>query len=140
MLANHDIGYGKPPERSRFRAGVSGNPKGRPKRKQSPLAEIIKQTLNAPIEYRERGRRKVATIQELSLKTLVDRAAAGELAASELVLKILKQLGRHGDVGDDRIIIDDWLADYAAQTAEQKTADVANSRDATPAEWWSSND
>jgi hypothetical protein len=140
ILANHDIGYGKPPERSRFHAGVSGNPKGRPKRKHSPLAEIIKETLDAPIEYRERGRRKVATIQELSLKTLVDRAAAGELAASELILKILKQLARHGEPGDERVIIDDWLADYAAQTAEQKTADVANSRDAKPTEWWPSDD
>ncbi|RYD84807.1 MAG: hypothetical protein EOP84_04475 [Verrucomicrobiaceae bacterium] len=27
----YDVGFGKPPEDSRFRKGVSGNPKGRPK-------------------------------------------------------------------------------------------------------------
>ena len=29
--AGYDIGYGKPPEHSRFQKGQSGNPKGRPK-------------------------------------------------------------------------------------------------------------
>ena len=35
-MANYEIGYGKPPASGRFRAGVSGNPKGRPKRKPTP--------------------------------------------------------------------------------------------------------
>ena len=83
-MANYEIGYGKPPVSGRFRAGVSGNPKGRLKRKPSPLAEIIKTALNAPIEYRERGRTKVATYRELSLKMLVDKAIGGELDAAEL--------------------------------------------------------
>jgi hypothetical protein len=85
-MASHEIGYGKPPLSGRFRAGVSGNPKGRPKRKPTPLAERIKTVLNAPIEYRERGRTKVATYRELSLKMLVDRAISGDLGAAELVV------------------------------------------------------
>ena len=39
--------------------------------------------LNAPIEYRERGRTKVATYRELILKLLVDRAISGDLDAAE---------------------------------------------------------
>ena len=27
----YDVGFGKPPKRNRFRAGISGNPRGRPK-------------------------------------------------------------------------------------------------------------
>jgi Family of unknown function (DUF5681) len=138
-MASHGVGYGKPPESGRFRAGASGNPKGRPKRKQTPLAEIIKSALNAPIEYRERGRAKVATFRELSLKTLVDHAVNGDLGAAELALKILSHAARHGEPGVERIMVEDWLADYAAQTAEQKTADVAKGRDAKPAEWWPSS-
>jgi hypothetical protein len=34
--------------------------------------------LNAPIEYRERGKTKIATYRELSLKMLVDRAINGD--------------------------------------------------------------
>jgi hypothetical protein len=74
-MASYEIGYGKPPVSGRFRPGVSGNPKGCPKRRPTPLAERIKTMLNAPVEYRERGRTKVATYRELSLKMLVDKAS-----------------------------------------------------------------
>ena len=66
-VADYEVGYGKP----RFQAGASGNPKGRPKRGPVAFAETIEKVLNAKIEYRKRGRTKVATAQELSLKMLV---------------------------------------------------------------------
>jgi len=137
---SYEIGYGKPPVSGRFRAGVSGNPKGRPRRKPTPFAERIKTVLNAPIEYRERGRTKVATYRELSLKMLVDRAISGDLAAAELALKILARAERYGDPGIDPILVENWIADYPGQTADQKTADIAAGRDAAPAEWWRSSE
>jgi hypothetical protein len=139
-VASYEIGYGKPPRSGRFRAGVSGNPSGRPKRKPSPLAEIIKATLNAPIEYREGGRTKVATYRELSLKILVDKAIGGDLDAAELALKILARAERCGDADLDPILVDNWVADYPGQTANQKTADFAAGRDAPSAEWWPSSE
>jgi hypothetical protein len=139
-MANHEIGYGKPPVSGRFRAGISGNPKGRPKRKPTPLAERIKAVLNAPIEYRERGRTEVATYRELSLKMLVDRAISGDFDAAELVLKILARAERYGDPGIDPILVENWIADYPGQTANQKTEDFAAGRDAAPAEWWLSSE
>jgi hypothetical protein len=135
-LASYEIGYGKPPLKGRFRAGVSGNPKGRPKRTPAPLAEIIKNTLNAPIEYRERGRTKVTTYRELSLKMLVDKAIGGDLDAAELALKILDQAERFGDRGVEPILVENWIADYAGQTASQKTSDFATAREAEPSKWW----
>jgi len=136
-MASYEIGYGKPPLSGRFRAGVSGNPRGRPKREPTPLAERIKAVLNAPIEYRELGRTKVATHRELSLKVLVDRAISGDLGAAELILKIRAFAERYGDPGLDPILVENWIADYPDQTANQKTADFATERDAAPAEWWS---
>ena len=139
-MADYEIGYGRPPSSGRFQPGVSGNPKGRPKYKPTPLAEIIENALNDPIEYRERGRTKVATYRELSLKVLVDRAVSGDLEAAELALKIRARAERYGDAGLDPILVENWLADYPGQTADQKTAEVAAGRDATPAEWWSSSE
>ena len=139
-MASYEVGYGKPPLSGRFRAGVSGNPKGRPKRKATPLAERIKTALNEPIEYRGRGRTKVATYRELSLKMLVDRAVKGDLEAAEQVLKIRARAERYGDRGIDPVLVENWIADYPGQTADQKTAEVAAGRDATPAEWWSSSE
>ena len=111
-----------------------------PKRKPIPLAERIKTVLNSPIEYRERGRTKVATYRELSVKMLVDRAISGDLSAAELALKIVTRAERYGDPGVDPILIEDWIADYPDQTANQKTADFAAGRDAKPAEWWRSSE
>ena len=138
-MASYEIGYGKPPASGRFRAGVSGNPRGRPRRKPTPLAEIIKTVLNAPIEYRERGRTRVATYRELSLKMLVDKAIGGDLDAAELALRILGRAERYGDPGIDLILVENWMADYPGQTADQKTLAFEAGRDATPAEWWRSS-
>jgi Family of unknown function (DUF5681) len=35
-------GYGDPPEHSRFKKGVSGNPKGRPKRQSPEVGEVVR--------------------------------------------------------------------------------------------------
>jgi hypothetical protein len=138
-MPSYQVVYGKPPLSGRFRAGVSGNPKGRPKRKPTPLAERIKSALDAPIKYRERGRTKVATYRELSLKMLVDRAISGDLDAAELALSILDRAERYSDPSLDPILVENWMADYPGQTANQKTADVAVGRDAAPGEWWLSS-
>ena len=137
-MASYDVGYGKPPLSGRFRAGASGNPRGRPKSKGLALAELIKTVLYAPSEYRERGRTKVATYRELILKSLVDGAISGDLDAAEMVLKMVDHAERYGDPGLDRILVENWIPDHPGQTADQKTAEVAAGRDATPAEWWSS--
>jgi hypothetical protein len=129
--------YEKPPNDTRFRPGVSGNPKGRPKRKPSTLAEIIHRALSGPMEYRERGRTMAATRHELSLKMLIEHAIKGNVGAAELVLKARVHAKRYGDAGIDRLQISDWLPDYPGQTADQKTQKFATTGDADPLEWWS---
>ena len=135
-MPNYDVGYGKPPRKSRFRSGISGNPKGRPKRKLSALAGIIRDVLSAPVEYRERGRLKAGTRHELSLKVLVERAIKGELGAAEFILKVRAHGLRYGEIGVDTLQISDWLPDYPGQTANQKTRAFAGGSDANPMEWW----
>jgi hypothetical protein len=127
-MADYEIGYGKPPKSRRFQAGVSGNPKGRPKRGPIAFAETIEKILNAKIEYRERGRTKVATAQELSLRMLVDRAVSGDLEAAEIVLKIRERAERTGDAGVEQIEISDWMPDYPGQSGEQKAKNLKTSR------------
>ena len=96
--------------------------------------------LNAPIEYRERGRTKVATYRELILKMLVDRADQRRSRRRRAGSQNLAHAERYGDPGLDPILVENWIADYPGQTADQKTAEFAAGRDATPAEWWSSSE
>jgi hypothetical protein len=137
-MADYDIGYGKPPINGRFKPGVSGNPKGRSKHRTTAIADIVKNTLDAPIKYREGGRTKFSTYRELSLKMLVEKAIVGDQNAAELALKILAQAERYGDPGADPILVENWLADYAGQTAAEKTDVLTVKNEAETDEWWKS--
>jgi hypothetical protein len=54
------IGYGRPPVATRFRKGVSGNPRGRPKGARN-IATVVAATLGERISITENGRRKRIT-------------------------------------------------------------------------------
>ena len=127
-MADYEIGYGKPPASRRFKAGVSGNPKGRPKRKPNPFVETINKILNERIKYRERDRTKVASAEELNLRVLIDRAVSGDLEAAEIVLKIRESAERCGSTRVERIVIGDWMPDYRGQSGEQKGQDLEANR------------
>lgn len=76
----YEIGFGKPPKHSRFRKGLSGNPKGRPRGKRN-LATVLERTLQEKIVINENGERRTVTKLEAAVKQLVNKAAAGDLAA-----------------------------------------------------------
>jgi hypothetical protein len=135
-VTDHEIGYRKPPKHSRFKPGTSGNPKGRPRRKPSGAAEVIKNALSALIQYREQGRVKTTTRTELGLRMIIDAAVKGNLAAADHILTIRAHAHREGDVGIERFEISDSLPDYRGQTAEQKTTDVASDTPVDAPRWW----
>jgi replication-associated recombination protein RarA len=74
------IGYRNPPQRTQFKKGHSGNPKGRPKGKRN-LATVLEKTLHEKVIINENGRRKKITKLEAAVKQLVNKAASGDLRA-----------------------------------------------------------
>jgi hypothetical protein len=78
--STYEIGFGKPPAHSRFRKGLSGNPKGRPKGRRN-LATVLERTLQERVVINENGVRRTVTKLEAAVKQLVNKAAAGDLAA-----------------------------------------------------------
>lgn len=131
-MADTETGYGKPPLSGRFQPGVSGNPKGRPKKKDSSLAERIGAVLDTPISYIERGKTKVVARRELTLKLLVDKAVGGDLQAASTALRIRVRAERHRESGVDPIFVENWMPDYPGQTAGEKTADAETQRSSSP--------
>jgi hypothetical protein len=133
-MADDEIGYGKPPKTTQFKPGVSGNPKGRPKRNPTALSDVIKNTLSAPIQYRDQGRSKTITRTELGLKKLIENAVKGDLGAAAALLQYRELVARHGDVGIETIEVTNWWEDYAGQTAEQKSQESAIGKHIDPPE------
>lgn len=136
-MSEYDVGYGKPPQRTRYKPGISGNPRGRPRRRSLSLAEIIDQVLGTPVTFSEKGRHKSTTRDELCLKIIIDRALKGNLAAAGLVLKIRAHARQFGNAAIDRVEIRNWLPDYTGQTAGQKAHDTTlQEASVDTIEWW----
>ena len=136
-MSEYDVGYGKPPQRSRYKPGISGNPRGRPKHKSLSLAEVIERVLGAPITFREKGRNKSATRDELRLRMIIESALKGNVVAAGLVLKIRAHARKFGNAAVDRIEIRNWLPDHPGQTAGQKARYAAQQEASVDTiEWW----
>src|SRR4051812_989123 len=92
-MDNGSVGYGKPPDHSRFRKGVSGNPKGRPKRKKD-LATITDKVLGEKVVVTENGRRRSITKLELIIRQLTNKAAQGNMPAVKILQGLCKTMRR----------------------------------------------
>jgi hypothetical protein len=85
------IGYGRPPVATRFRKGISGNPRGRPKGARN-IANVVAATLGERISITENGRRKRITKLDAAVKQLVNRAAGGDARSLQLLLGLVQAI------------------------------------------------
>lgn len=78
--STNTVGFCRPPESTRFKQGVSGNPKGRPKGSMN-VATVLMKTLRERVIINEHGQRKTVTKLQAAFKQLVNKAAGGDLRA-----------------------------------------------------------
>jgi len=104
-MANYEIGYKKPPRDSQFKAGNRDNPKGRGKRKVPTEAEILKNVMNFPAEFRHRGKSKRAPRIELTIKRFGAAALKGDVGAAAMLLKMRAHFEKHGDINPRKITV-----------------------------------
>ena len=79
------VGYGRPPKRTQFRPGQSGNPKGRRKGARNFKNDLIAE-LHEPIAIRENGRDMKLTKQRAFIKALVAAAIRGDMRATNALV------------------------------------------------------
>jgi hypothetical protein len=80
MSDSYEVGYGKPPRNTQFRKGVSGNPKGRPKKALGFHHELLRQS-KASVTISENGKRCRVSKHELVIKQLIHKATSGNIPA-----------------------------------------------------------
>ena len=89
---SYAVGFGKPPVHARFKPGLSGNPRGRPKTQKSD-GQILADILNARVRVNEAGEMKQITRREALYKNLIAKALQGNPSAQRLLLQIMTELG-----------------------------------------------
>lgn len=89
---DYRVGYGRPPQHSRFQPGQSGNPKGRPKGSLN-LATAINRALREKVQVVENGRRRTLTKLDAAIKGLVNRAVKGDARAMQQLLALQHLVG-----------------------------------------------
>jgi hypothetical protein len=110
-MSDYEVGYKKTPKHSRFKAGVSGNPKGRGKRKDLKEREVLLGVLSTPIQFRDRGRVKKGTLSEALIRKHVALALKGDVGSAALLLRLRAHVKEHGDHGPTIIRIRGGLPD-----------------------------
>lgn len=84
------VGYMSPPEHTRFQKGKSGNPRGRPKKKDD-IYTLLQRVLKRKV--RLKGEDRQMPIREALIRKLRDLALSGDPRAISLQRRILDEAG-----------------------------------------------
>ena len=101
---DYEVGYGQPPLHTRFQKGKSGNPKGRPRGRKN-ISTLLSNALDASIVVVANGRRKKITKREAIVTQLVNKSAAADLKATQIVLAMLRELESQDDGSADPAVL-----------------------------------
>ena len=131
------VGYGRPPKRTRFQKGRSGNPHGRPKGTLN-LATVVARAIQEPVVISEHGRTKTIPKLEAVLKQLANKSVVGDLRASAQLIDLVQWTEGHQDGQESASVplsdadqrVRDRILRKLAQQA--KKGDVSHGTDADP--------
>ena len=107
---SYEVGYRKPPKRTRFQPGQSGNPRGRPKGTKNLKTDLMEE-LGEKIVIREGDRSQKVSKQRALLKSVVNRAIKGDARAIGIALSTMMRLLDTGEGAPaaEEALLDDEL-------------------------------
>jgi hypothetical protein len=88
-----EVGYRRPPVKSRFGKGQSGNPRGR-RKGQRNLGPVLAEVLRQTVTVKQEGKSQRMSKGEAVIKILLTKANKGDSRANKAVLEFSEQIGR----------------------------------------------
>jgi hypothetical protein len=122
-MADYEVGYGKPPRHSQFKKGVCANPRGRPRRSNAEIGEVVHSFLSAQAQYREKGRTRTTSRLELAIKRHVTAALNGDVGSAAMLLKMRAHAKTFGDTGPVIVRVVNSLPPFRYQVDDEKDRD-----------------
>jgi hypothetical protein len=88
-----EVGYRKPPKKTQFQKGKSGNPKGRPKRTQEnkTLQQMLRDQVLKEVPGQINGKKSKLTSLEVIFVRQLSEAMKGNTAATKLVFSLIEK-------------------------------------------------
>jgi uncharacterized protein DUF5681 len=88
---DYEVGYGKPPQHSRFKKGQSGNPRGRAPGAKN-LKTLLSEALSELVIVAENGGRRKVTKREAIITQIVNRSATADWRAIKILLDLIREI------------------------------------------------
>jgi hypothetical protein len=124
------VGYGRPPRRTRFGPGRSGNPKGRPKGSRG-VDKMLRDALFRRVRILEDGKVRWLTVQEVIIQRVVNDAARMNPNALKILLSLISRYEGTTETSVDMkaLSAEDQaiLTGYMAEQKELGASDGGNS-------------
>ncbi len=127
----YDVGYGKPPKKTQFQKGQSGNPKGRPKYNNQDILDFIQRELNTSITLTDGSR---ITKEQGLARQLTNKALRGDIQSQKLLFT-LQGKGRHRKKAEqffDRLIKEGYLTEEKINDFLYKNKILSSNRKCDP--------
>jgi Family of unknown function (DUF5681) len=111
------VGYRRPPRRTRFKPGQSGNPRGRPKGLRAFKSDM-REVLNSPVRIVKDGKLRRVSAQVAGILRLMEAALTkGDIRALEKFLTLAQVYGldeplaadQSGTDAEDAAILEDFV-------------------------------
>jgi hypothetical protein len=137
---DYEIGYGRPPERTRFKPGQSGNPNGRPVGRPSAKTTVAR-VINEKVSVREGQKTRNITKLEAMVQAHALKAIKGDARSASIVIGLIARMGLLGEQEDetlaalpqeDAAIVDDFLRRIAGSD-KSDASDAKEHRECAPA-------
>ena len=127
MDNEYEVGYGKPPEDTKFKDGKSGNPKGRPKGSKNTY-KLLQEILDQKLEVVDNGKKIKISKKVAMLTQLINQGVKGDVKAISVLFphmlmadirdeekdQVIAAMSR-----DDKAIIESYISNYhGAEGAE----------------------
>jgi hypothetical protein len=117
----YEVGYGKPPVKSQFKPGQSGNRNGRPTRESTTIGGIATKLLLEKKTVKLSGKETKMSVTEILINRLIDLASKGNMKAiKELFLMLEKGQDQNSKLPVDiRKMSDQQLYVFADRVRQQ---------------------
>jgi hypothetical protein len=99
---DYKVGKNRPPVKTRWKSGQSGNPRGRPKRAKDRVS-VFDDALNQTLTIQHKGRNKKVTFREGIVRNIIHQALNGDLRAIAFIIAKEPEIARQAKELKERL-------------------------------------